>query len=304
MFGTLAHVFFPNSSNNHRPKLLHHLGITAVIIALLFIQVAQRTIHSRFPAVLGDSTNIQIEQLFQVTNKERQENGLSTLVTSSELTEAAYKKAQYMFVHDFWAHIAPDGTTPWVFIKDAGYEYVYAGENLARGFSTTNEVTTAWMNSPSHRENVLSPNYKEIGFAIMQGKLQGEETTLVVEMFGSRDNMPTTAKNAEIQVATPTVAPVAYQQVTPLPTSTPPAVQVRTEGSVAAVHSASFFDSRSLSRNMIYIVLGIFLFVLVIDMVIIERRQIVRLVGHNIDHVLFFLALLFLLFMIGRGVIL
>ena len=86
-----------------------------------------------------------------------------------------------MFSKDYWAHNAPDGTTPWVFIKNTGYNYIYAGENLARGFNSASDVINAWMNSPEHRQNVLSPNYQNVGFAVATGTLSGEDTVLVVE---------------------------------------------------------------------------------------------------------------------------
>ena len=90
-----------------------------------------------------------------------------------------------MFAKNYWAHVSPDGTTPWVFIKSAGYSYVYAGENLARGYNTSQDVVTAWMASPEHKQNMLSSNYQNVGFAIVTGNLTGEDTVLVVEMFGS-----------------------------------------------------------------------------------------------------------------------
>jgi len=91
-----------------------------------------------------------------------------------------------MFAKDFWAHIAPDGTTPWKFILDSGYKYLYAGENLAKDFQTSDDVVAAWMASKmGHRENILNTHYNEIGVAVVNGTLGGFQTTLVVQMFGS-----------------------------------------------------------------------------------------------------------------------
>src|SRR3990172_3890597 len=95
------------------------------------------------------------------------------------------KKAQDMLDYGYWAHNSPTGKSPWVFIRSSGYNYVYAGENLARGFATADSVMKAWMASPDHRANVLSANYEDVGFAVKLGKLNGEETVLIVEELGS-----------------------------------------------------------------------------------------------------------------------
>jgi uncharacterized protein YkwD len=72
---------------------------------------------------------------------------------------------------------SPDGTEPWDFILGEKYDYIYAGENLAKNFSTFDDVVEAWYNSPSHKENLLNKNYTEMGFAIVNGELNGYETT-------------------------------------------------------------------------------------------------------------------------------
>src|SRR5207302_5413693 len=114
------------------------------------------------PSVLGDSINIAAQDLLNLTNQERQKNGLAPLVMNDQLTNAAKMKAQDMFALNYWAHNSPTGTMPWDFIKKAGYDYEFAGENLARGFTSAPDIVTAWMNSPSHRENMLSPHYKDV----------------------------------------------------------------------------------------------------------------------------------------------
>jgi hypothetical protein len=84
---------------------------------------------------------------------------------------------------DYWSHNAPDGTTPWQWIEGEGYAYTNAGENLARGFNTTEGIIDAWLESPSHRANVLNRDYTEVGFAAVNGTMSGQKTTLVVAMY-------------------------------------------------------------------------------------------------------------------------
>ena len=90
-----------------------------------------------------------------------------------------------MIDRDYWAHVAPDGTQPWKFFTSFGYKYRYAGENLARDFSNASSAMDAWMNSPTHKENILNPKYKEIGIGVVEGDLAGTDTTIIVQFFGA-----------------------------------------------------------------------------------------------------------------------
>ena len=142
-------------------------------------------VKTNYPTVLGVSSDVSTQELMILTNEKRQDNGLGALTIDDRLSQAAAGKASDMFNKDYWAHNAPDGTTPWSFIKGAGYNYIYAGENLARGFKSAQDVVNAWMASPEHRQNMLSSSYQNVGFAVATGKLTGEDTILVVEMLGS-----------------------------------------------------------------------------------------------------------------------
>ena len=183
----LAHLFHPRKSNNFRARFLH-LEVL-VSMSLLMIGVAAG-IHqlsssmSKFGAVLGYASSITAEQVIDQTNQERKKDGLVPLTQNDRLTAAALSKAQHMFNNQYWAHVSPDGTEPWSFIKSANYSYVLAGENLARDFSTTPEMVSAWMRSPTHKDNIVNPKYSETGIAVVSGTLQGVETTLVVQLFG------------------------------------------------------------------------------------------------------------------------
>jgi len=248
-----------------------------------------------------------------LTNQKRQENGLPPLQLNGMLAQAAEGKAQDMFAKNYWAHIAPDGTTPWYFIKSAGYEYLYAGENLARGFTTASDTVSAWMASPSHRENMLSKNYNEVGFAVESGTLTGSETILVVEMFGSR-YINTQPQKQEVAVALPvaTIAPAAASP-TPSPSLPTPTIVAsptasvliqKTTTSVAAVENKPLVDSRSTTKQFSLLILFLFITVFVIDAIIIERKKIARVVSHNLDHILFLGILLLAAIIIGKGLIL
>ena len=205
----LHHLLIPRESNNHRPKILHHQSLIIVIAFFFFAQIFLSVIKQNYQSVLGNSTDISPQVMLSLTNRERVTRGLKELTFSEKLSNAAYLKGQNMFELNYWAHNAPDGTTPWFFVRQAGYSYIYAGENLARGFSTSSDIVSAWMASPSHRDNMLSQNYKDVGFAVLEGNLLNEQTTLVVEMFGSTKVMPVvqdnTSKNKQVLVKKPSV---------------------------------------------------------------------------------------------------
>ena len=169
----LHHLFVPHESNNHRAKILHHTNLFFTIVFLVLSGFLVQSLRITFPSVLGISTNISSEELLLLTNKQREGSNVAPLALNGELSQAASKKAEDMFNYDYWAHNSPTGKTPWVFIRASGYNYVYAGENLARGFVSTEDVVKAWMASPDHKANMLSSNYNDVGFAVKTGKMNG-----------------------------------------------------------------------------------------------------------------------------------
>lgn len=300
----LHHLFFPRESNNHRAKLLHHDSLLIVIAFFLASALIFTTVHKAYPKVLGITSDISSSDLLFFTNQKREANGLSDLKLDSELTQAAQQKANNMFANNYWAHIAPDGTTPWYFIKSSGYDYLYAGENLARGFNTAPDVVNAWMNSPTHRENMLSRNYDDVGFAVQTGTLTGSDTILVVEELGRRYNgTPTDVKTAVAPI-TPTPTPVVAANITPTPiVSSPITPKLSPQPVVAAVQNKPLVDSKSMTKQIALVMLFLFIAVLIIDAVIIERNKIARVVAHNLDHIIFFVVIIIVIIIIGRGLI-
>ena len=145
--------------------------------------------------ILGYATEMSSSNLLSSTNAQRVAQGVGSLAINSLLSQAAQNKAQDMANKDYWSHTSPDGSTPWTFIDNAGYSYVSAGENLAYGFTTSNDVITGWMNSPSHRENLLKTTYTEVGFGIVNApnyQSSGPQT-IVVAMYGQPTSAPAPA---------------------------------------------------------------------------------------------------------------
>jgi len=123
--------------------------------------------------------------LVNLTNQDRVRANVSELKVNALLEKAAQMKADDMASKGYFAHNTPDGKTPWYWLGEAGYKYRYAGENLAVNFIDSNEIQTAWKNSPTHWLNIINPKYTEIGIATSTGVYKGKQAIFVVQMFGS-----------------------------------------------------------------------------------------------------------------------
>ncbi len=132
-----------------------------------------------FAAILPD-------EVVALVNEEREQAGLSSVVRNPLLDQAAEAKADDMASEQYFSHTSPDGVTPWDWFRKAKYEYRYAGENLAIHFHDAASQERAWMESRKHCENILSPKYREIGIAVRPMIFEGKETTVAVQMFGTR----------------------------------------------------------------------------------------------------------------------
>ena len=320
----LIDLFVPHSRNNYRAKALHLSSLSVFLLIIMFTQLLLAVVVKTFPGVLGIATSITADELVALTNSQRQANGLPSLSLNQNLVQAAALKGGDMLAKSYWAHTSPDGATPWTFIKQAGYSYIYAGENLARDFMDTGSVINAWMNSPSHRDNVLSSRYRDIGIAVIHGNFQGQDTTLVVQMFG------TTASSAVAQVI-PKAPVVAEAQAEVLQEPEPvQEVEVASESSQASESAvvitqtaSNNLDNQSkpsvlgrliarlpglsdftLTKSISISLTLILLLAIVIDTIFITRHRIVRLGGKGLAHIIFLGILLILLLGIQPGLIL
>lgn len=123
-----------------------------------------------FPLQASDITP---ESVVRLMNEERAKHGLAPLQLEPRLTAAANERMKHMEDEQFWAHNAPDGTPPFVWFAPAGYRYSTAGENLARGFENAALLVSSWMESPGHRDNILSAGYADCGISVIDGYTTG-----------------------------------------------------------------------------------------------------------------------------------
>ncbi|MBI5620977.1 hypothetical protein HY949_04305 [Candidatus Gottesmanbacteria bacterium] len=301
MGNALRHLFIPHHTNNHHARLLHVDALFVYLLAFVLFRFLFTLGHTQFPDVLGYATDIRVEQLLKDTNAKRAQAGLSALSLDQRLSRAAALKAQDMFAKNYWAHNGPDGKTPWEFVTTAGYRYRVAGENLAKNFSVSSAVVDAWMASPTHKDNIMRSDYRDIGFAVVNGTLGGEEMTLVVQMFGAGDS------NLAYQLK-PTVPPPE-----PLPL-TPVVPQEHFSLATATAQQSIFgltqvlvrpkFDISSISRYATTGFAGFLLLIIGLDGWFVYRRKIIRVAGHSTGHLVFFVVLLVLIQIASRGAIL
>jgi uncharacterized protein YkwD len=179
----------------------HKLRFTSLVV--IAISAIAFNIFAAPVSVVSAKSDLSVQNLLTEHNAERKKAGLPPLKVNNALTAAAQRKAQAMLAANCWSHYCPNGKEPWDFFRDAGYLYKVAGENLAEGFFDAEAVMIAWMNSPTHKENVLRGEYEEVGFGIIQGNFQGKNNNVIIVVhFGTPITRPSTgdlvATNGEL----------------------------------------------------------------------------------------------------------
>lgn len=143
-----------------------------------------------------------------LTNAEREKNNVAPLSRSAVLDAAATMKAEHMAAEEYFSHDSPGGITPWYWFEQAGYVYAHAGENLAVHFQDSDEVVKAWMNSPTHKANLVGAQYTEIGIGTARGSYKGYPTVFVVQLFGTPAQRPAVSY-VEVEEETVPITPKA-----------------------------------------------------------------------------------------------
>ncbi len=289
ILSTLNHWLIPRESNNQRAKILHPSGLTLLIAIILVFQFSLSWTSKTYPQILGYASAITPQQIVDLTNVKRREQGLGTVKLDAQLTAAAAAKAGDMMARNYWAHVSPIGTQPWFFISQAGYGYRYAGENLARDFNDSGAVVQAWIDSPSHRDNLFNPKYQDIGVAVVDGTLTGHQTTLVVQMFGTR------------LTAQPTPKPQAIGTVNAVQAAEAPTPTPVVAAAMAQPPPTPVTNPFSLAKAVSLGILAVLVLVLVIDIIEVRRQKVTRWTSKSLAHLLFIIVLIVAMIIVGRG---
>jgi hypothetical protein len=275
-------AFIPHTENDFQPRILKPRSLFCLAVILLVLKFVIFSWFFYFPKT-AQFAIVTSSQLIDFANQARIESGVSALKISPELVEAAQAKAQDMISKGYFAHISPEGVTPRYWVKKAGYNYIAAGENLARGFSDSKFVHQAWMNSPSHKENILDNKYQEIGMAIVEGEINGKKTVIAVQFFGrARASQPVVSvvKPTEVpeepvvvsetQIQTQEIEPTQLAEVTTEPEEPIQVESIETTGTFLGAVSEK---SENAVQKFYFIILGILVLVLLLTIFINIRTQ-------------------------------
>lgn len=183
IFEKIKYFILPSKENNYKSLLLQSNMLLYFVVIILTLRIGVALISINIPQNIffADITKASLENF---ANQTRKAMGLPALLKNSKLDYAAQMKAENMIANNYFAHTSPSGITPWFWFSKAGYDYKHAGENLAIGFYESEEVYIAWLNSSSHKANIINPKYTEVGTAVLSG-FGPNNAIIVVQEFGS-----------------------------------------------------------------------------------------------------------------------
>ena len=290
--------FIPNSENEYKPHFFRAQAMLTLALTIVVLGAGAFTLEKIIVKNQDYLAAVISSVLVDLTNTDRQNNGLGGLKVNPILQRAAQMKADDMAAKGYFAHTSPDNITPWHWFKEAGYDFTYAGENLAVRFSDSVDVENAWMNSPGHRANILNSKFSEIGIATAQGLYEGQSVVFVVQEFGNpavpQKKVATVAPKVVVtttpvpKVQPPEVAGTSIEQVTPQPkviledknfiavksepaTSSPLAASASTDASISLVQK--LITSPRTLVNTIYLILAAVIAVALALMIGIELKH-------------------------------
>ncbi len=235
--------FIPHKGNSHRPQFLHGPNARKIVLVVLAIELLVFVLPVLFFTRGQDYLALVLPSVLNnLANEKRIALNIGTLAPSVTLETAAILKAQDMASKGYFAHTSPEGLTPWYWVKLAGYQYSMAGENLAVNFTDSRDVTEAWMNSPTHRDNILKLGFTEVGTAAATGLYNGREAVYVVQYYGRPSRVS------------------ASVAATPIPTS--PTIQTSVETTVLG----AFASPKSTTNAALFVVFSLIVFALLINL--------------------------------------
>lgn len=263
LFSWFKNYIIPHKKNSYNPSFFSGESFSAILVVILIIElvyIVQVFVVYKKPDFLAA---VLPSVLTNLTNEDRLRNNALPLSINPLLTEAARMKALDMAQKGYFSHIDPSGNPPWFWLDQAGYKYSYAGENLAINFIDSKDVQTAWLNSPTHKENILKQEFKEIGIGVAEGKYQGRDVTFVVEFFGT-----------QAQAKKEPIGKVLGEQIVMTP-------EVKTYGVQLIKSSIEEISASPVStnRNIMYMLVGIFSVVFILAVFIKIKIQHTRVLA-------------------------
>lgn len=257
MISWLKKHFIPHEGNDHQPHFLRSENIRFIVLIVFAIELGVFALP--YISVLNPANNNYIAAVLpavldDLSNQNRQNQHLALLTVNPLLNKAAELKAKDMAEKSYFAHTSPEGRAPWYWFNLVGYKYEYAGENLAVDFTDSQDVTSAWMNSPTHRANIIKNVYTEMGTGVASGMFEGRPTVFVAQVYGK--------PMSQVVVSEP-VKTVKNTTVVPTPTveaSSSKVLGVSAETVTSVEPTSTIFEKYITSprhvANVIFIILG------------------------------------------------
>ncbi|MBI4050109.1 MAG: CAP domain-containing protein [Candidatus Doudnabacteria bacterium] len=178
--GKITNFFIARQENNYRPPVLSYKAFLIYALVLLLLRLF---LLAPPPA---EAAAVESGLIMNLINSERAARNIPTLLLSPALNTAADGKSSDMLARDYFAHIDPDGDYVWGRIVKAGYApYKILGENLAIDFSTSEGMVKAWVDSPTHRANMLNTDFIDQGLKTLYGNFQERYTNVTTSLFGA-----------------------------------------------------------------------------------------------------------------------
>lgn len=171
---------------------------------LLALSILVLPLLAKSPVWASNGLIGQSQTIIDLTNTVRRQAGVGELAVDQRLMTSAKNKANDMARRGYFDHVSPEGWRMSHWMNGEGYNYLLAGENLAKGFSSPDKLMQAWTNSLSHYVNLGEPKFQHIGVGIAEGIYNGQATVFVVQHFGMEQTVPvnkiTIADNAGFRI--------------------------------------------------------------------------------------------------------
>ena len=186
--GTFKDLFIPHAGNGYLPhslkpkRLLFH---ALTVVAMKAVVVVFILFYPLSAWLSPDLALVEVKKIIELTNGLRSAVSLPALIENRQLAQAAWQKVEDMVLNNYFAHVSPAGLGLKTWLNKISYKFAMAGENLAVGFSSADEVVAAWKNSPTHYQNIIDKDFKEIGVAMADGSLNSVETIFIAQYFGA-----------------------------------------------------------------------------------------------------------------------
>ncbi|MBU0998701.1 CAP domain-containing protein [Patescibacteria group bacterium] len=275
MFTWLKKHFIPHEGNEHRPHILRGYNIRNLIIIVIFLEIITFLLPTLTHLnTAGNMAAVLPAVLSNLTNEKRQSQDLQTLTVNPILNKAAEMKAEDMSAKGYFAHTSPEGKTPWYWLEQVGYQYQYAGENLAINFSDSKDVATAWMSSSSHKSNIIKENYTEIGTGIATGIYEGYETIFVTQIYAN----PLKETIGQIESTSKEIKTNNEELINVLGAETVITTENTQDILISPAENASFWQKliaspRNTTNIFLYIIFGIIVLALFLYVIFIKMKN-------------------------------